>query len=123
MATAARGRSSPASGGGGGQAAVRAPGRSSSGGARGVGPWAGAELPCSGRARRAARSRRHGGQSSAMVADSGRERVGEREEVIGELTVVRFEAEDGRERELDVGAKLDGDRQWRTSSADRFQRG
>jgi hypothetical protein len=58
-----------------------------------------------------------------MVADSGRERIGEREEVIGELTVVRFEAEDGRERELDVGAKLDGDRQWRTSSADRFRRG
>jgi len=58
-----------------------------------------------------------------MVADSGRERVGEREEVIRELTVVRFEAEDGRERELDVGAKLDGDRQWRTSSAARFRRG
>jgi len=37
-----------------------------------------------------------------MVADSGRERVGEREEVVGELTAVRFEAEDGRERELGV---------------------
>ena len=50
-----------------------------------------------------------------MVADSGRERVGEREEVVGELTAVRFEAEDGLEGELDVGAKLDGDRQWRTA--------
>ena len=101
MATAAHGRSSPAGGGGGGQAAGRAPGRSSGGGARGVGPRARAELPRGGRARRAARSRRCGGQSAAMVADSGRERVGEREEVVGELTAVRFEAEDGRERELD----------------------
>ena len=57
------------------------------------------------------------------MADSGGEKVGEREEVVGELTVVRFEAEDGRERELDVGAKLDGDRQWRTLSVARFRRG
>ena len=78
MATAARGRSSPAGGGGGDQAVVRAPGRSSGGGARGVGPRARAELPNGGHARRAACSRRRGGQSAAMVADSGRERVGER---------------------------------------------
>ena len=34
--------------------------------------------------------------------DSGGEKAGERGEVVGELTVVQFEAEDGRERELGV---------------------
>jgi len=36
------------------------------------------------------------------VADSGGDRVGEREQIVEELTAVRFEAEDGRERELGV---------------------
>ena len=35
-------------------------------------------------------------------ADSGGEKAGERGEVVGELTVVQFEAEVGRERELGV---------------------
>ena len=50
----------------------------------------------------AARSRLRGGDSTAAAADSGGEKAGERGEVVGELTVVQFEAEDGRERELGV---------------------
>ena len=36
------------------------------------------------------------------MTDSGGDRVGEREQIVEELTAVRFEAEDGRERELGV---------------------
>jgi len=54
------------------------------------------------RAVTAARSRRRGGTAEAVAADSGGDRVGEREQIVEELTAVRFEAEDGRERELGV---------------------
>ena len=46
--------------------------------------------------------RRRSGNSTATAADSGGEKAGERGEVVGELTVVQFEAEDGREGELGV---------------------
>ena len=62
------------------------------------------------RARRAARSRRRGDDSAATATDSVEEEVGEREGVVGELTTVQFEAEDGRKMEHDVGgAKLRGE--------------
>jgi hypothetical protein len=54
------------------------------------------------RAVTAARSRRRDGTAEAVAADSGGDRVGEREQTVEELTAVRFEAEDGRERELGV---------------------
>ena len=41
--------------------------------------------------------RRRGGTAEAVVADSRGDRVGEREQIVEELTAVRFEAEDGRE--------------------------
>ena len=64
------------------------------------------------RAVTAARSRRRGGTAEAVAADSGGDRVGERKQIMEELTAVRFEAEDGRERELGVEGRssmADGD--------------
>ena len=48
-----------------------------------------------------ARSRRRGIKSATAAAESSGEEVGKVEEVAIELTVARFGAEDGRERELD----------------------
>ena len=58
------------------------------------------------RAVTAARLRRRGGTAEAVAADSGGDSVGEREQIVEELTAVRFEA--ARRR----GAELDGDRPW-----------
>jgi hypothetical protein len=67
------------------------------------------------RARRAECSRRRGGESAAVAPKAKGEMDGEHEGVAGELTAARFGAEDGRERELDVGGEARGGQRWRTA--------
>ena len=79
----------------------RAPGRSSGGGARGVGPWAGTGWP--------------GGAAATVAADSSGERVGKGKEVAIKLTVGRFGVEDGRERVVDGEGETRSGRRRRTA--------
>ena len=71
-------------------------------GARGGGPRAGAGRPGGVRGRRSVRPRWRGGDSAAAAPKSLGEGSGREREIAIELTVAQFEAEDGRERVVDV---------------------
>ena len=62
------------------------------------------------RAVAAAQQRWRGVAAVAVAAEPRGKEAGEGEEVIGELTAVRFEAEDGPERELGVEGEARGGR-------------
>ena len=66
-----------------------------------------------------ARSRRRGGDSTAAAVDLDGEKAGEREEAVGELTAVQFEAEDGR-RKVVGGEGRSSASETSTSSSARF---
>ena len=77
-------------------------------GARGGGPRAGAGRPGGVRGRRSVRPRWRGGDSAAAAPKSLGEGSGRERENAIELTVAQFEAEDGRERVVDVRGEARG---------------
>ena len=77
-------------------------------GARGGGPRAGAGRPGGVRGRRSVRPRWRGGDSAAAAPKSLGEGSGREREIAIELTVAQFEAEDGRERVVDVRGEARG---------------
>ena len=77
-------------------------------GARGGGPRAGAGRPGGVRGRRSVRPRWRGGDSAAAAPKSLGEGTGREREIAIELTVAQFEAEDGRERVVDVRGEARG---------------